>query len=183
MARRTSLARAERHGVGGFTLIELLMVVALICIIITMAVPMVLRARMAGNEASAIGTLRAINSAESAFAASAASGGYATQLAVLAMACPGGSVGFISPDLSSDPARRSGYVITLDPGTAAPGPDDCHGSASRAGYYLTAVPIAIGMSGHRAFATTHKFSLYFDPTGVPPSEADMEPAGAATPLQ
>jgi prepilin-type N-terminal cleavage/methylation domain-containing protein len=168
---------------GGFTLIELLIVVAIICILGGLAVPSILRARMTANEAAAIGSLRAINTAQSGYSASATTGGYASLLSVLAVPCPGGSTGFISPDLAADPSRKSGYIITLGPGAAAPGPADCNGTVTAQGYYLTAVPNTTGMTGHRGFATSSRSVIYFDSTGLAPTEAAMAPGGGGAAIQ
>jgi len=162
----------------GFTLIELLIVVAIIGILAAIAVISMTRARQSGNEASAIGSMRAITGGQAAYASSCGGGGYAQSNADLAKA-PAGSPPFISPDLEkADLAAdaKSGYIVDVndnaDPDNrdvqAAADTCNASASASRAMYHVVADPVSRGVTGTRSFGSDRRGTIFYSSTaGIP----------------
>jgi prepilin-type N-terminal cleavage/methylation domain-containing protein len=131
----------------GFSLIELLIVVAIILIIAAIAIPNLLRSRIAANQASAVGSLRTINTAEITYA-STYNAGYSQTLLNLG---PGATpptaalAGLIDSVLAN--GVKSGYTFTYTPGAATGGRIDT--------YSLNANPVTVGTTGTNYYFTDH----------------------------
>jgi hypothetical protein len=165
-------------------LVAIVVIVGLIlvtAVAVGIAVPSVLRARMRANETSAIASLRAINSAQAAFASSCGNGMFASTLAGLAAPAAGAKTGFVSPDLGSDPVRKSGYTIRLTAPLAPNAPRACNGAEVAAAYFVAADPVGFGSTGSRYFATNQSNTIYQSPSsidvslgGPPPNAAPIQ---------
>jgi len=138
---------------SGFTLIEVLVATAIIGVIAAIAAPGLLRARMSGNEASAIASLRAIDSGQKAFAVSCGGGSFADSLASLSAPPTVGSQAFISNDLSQDPSSKSGYLVNVFGGNATTPPGVCSAATTADSYVAVADPEVTGSTGTRYFFT------------------------------
>ena len=138
-----TVPRVAPRAQSGFTLIELLIVLAILGIVASIAVPGLIRARMRANEASAISSLQAIQNAQLAFRASCGNDrDFAASLPQL------GAARTLSPDLTwAATVVKSGYRVTLV--AVAPGfaNDHCTDQATAEQWYVDAVPVSPGGSG------------------------------------
>jgi|SRR5450759_658533 len=147
----------------GFSLIELLIVVAIILIIAAIAIPNLLRARIAANESSAASIVRTLNTAEVSYVTSYPSTGYSASMALLGGTCnatipPTDQAACLIDDTlatTGGSTGKSGYKFTEA------------GAGTPAGTYLvTAMPSAAGSSGVNAFCSVEDAVVRKDSTGV-----------------
>jgi type IV pilus assembly protein PilA len=142
--------RIETRNQNGFSLIELLIVVAIILIIAAIAIPNLLRSRMAANEASAVGSIRTLNTSALGYSSTYPAAGYPATLAALggATPCTALSTNGCLIDAILAGGTKSGYTFKWTSDGATPS----------VGYSVTATPVSVGSSGQRMF--------FSDSTGV-----------------
>jgi len=141
----------------GFSLIELLIVVAIILIIAAIAIPNLIKSKMAANESSAVGSVRTINTGEVNYAASCPAVGYSATLAELntGAACAGGA-GIIDAVLAA--GNKAGYTFAYAPAKGGDGLNDT--------YVQTAIPATVGTTGQRAFCSAQDGVIHYNLAGA-----------------
>jgi type IV pilus assembly protein PilA len=154
----------------GFSLIELLIVVAIILIIAAIAIPNLLRARIAANEASAVGSLRTINTSAVSYLTTYGNG-FPVSFSAMGTHAAGDTTASCSEALLIDnvltTGKKSGYSFTY-----ADGPGDTPNAAPTGGcagwnlYTINAQPSEVGTTGQRYFYTDQTGVIRFNPTGA-----------------
>jgi type IV pilus assembly protein PilA len=159
-----------RTSVRGFSLIELLVVVAIILIIAAIAIPSLLNARIAANEAAAAQVVRTITTAAMTYS-STYGNGFPPDLATLGG--PSGGAASCSQAILMDsvvtsaPNQKSGFTFGFTavgpPVTASPA--GCAAPGSNA-YLVTATPNTEFVTGIRSFCSDEPGTIHFDTTGT-----------------
>lgn len=154
--RDSAVTRQRRR--RGFSLIELLIVIAIILVIVTIAVPQYNKQMMSAHETAAIQAIQTIHAVETQYYSQF--GRYAVSLAELGPPASGAegpaAAGLISKDLSE--GKKSGYIFTV--------------AGSPTGYAVSAVPEAFNSSGRRTF--------YSDQTLILRNNWSQEPANVSS---
>lgn len=145
----------------GFTLIELLLVLLILGILLTISLANYKQARLRGAEASAIGSLSAINQAQFSFMHTCGNQKFAPKLPSLGKVNPGTNAPYLSPDLTgADEVVKSGYKILME-GTEVTEPlQTCTGDIPVDAYHITADPVRPGSTGNRFFGSNVTLVIY-----------------------
>jgi type IV pilus assembly protein PilA len=154
----------KRSSEAGFTLVELLIVMSVILILATLAIPKLMNVIRHTNEVSAIASLRTLNSMQGQYNSTYPTHGFACSMASL-----GGKTGsgaptpeaaqLINEDLAS--GTKSGYTFAITCGAK----NTINNQDQFNSYAITAVPNSVGHTGDRGFCTDEDGQIHFDPKG------------------
>jgi type II secretory pathway pseudopilin PulG len=166
---------AGAKGESGFTLIDLLFTASLICTLCTMSLPSLMRARGAAQSASALGTVRVVNSSQLSFAVTCGSGFYAPDFPTLGLAPAGSPQAFLPPELSTGASfLKQGYRFSMTGTPLAGAPPTCNGGDSAPGYAIVADPLDATVGIPRFFGSNSDGVIYEHNSTL---MADMPEAG------
>ena len=147
----------------GFTLIELLIVMSIIIIIATFAIPNITRIKRQGNETSAIQSIRAIVAAQLQYSQTYPANGYACSLGALGgdkSAAPSpAAAGLLQPDLAG--GQKAGYTFAIVNCNKV----TINNQDQYTSYEITAVPQKVGNTGDRGFCSDDSQQIKYDPKG------------------
>jgi type IV pilus assembly protein PilA len=171
---------------SGFTLIDLLFVIAIIGLLSTLAIPGLMRARGAAQSASALGTMKVVNSAQLSFAITCGLGFYSPNFQTLGVTPPSAIDAFLAPEMSADSTFiKSGYTFSMA-GTAIGGaPASCNGlsaGAASSGYAVVADPLDTTPQA-RYFGTNADGTLYEDTASYSSTMPETGPPPAGAPIK
>lgn len=175
-----------RRPPAGFTLVEVLLVAAIIGILSAIAVPSLNRARGAAYEASTIGSLRAIQSAQSLFAASCGGGYYAPSIPWLATKPATSQTPFIGGEFTADTVVRQNYTIRFTKGpVAATAAATCNGLAKGKSVttYFVAADLLSNTLGMSRYFGVNASGVIFQSTKRVAVTQDGAPKAPAKPIQ
>ena len=148
----------------GFSLIELLIVVAIILIIAAIAIPNLLRARIAANESAAASGIRTINTAEVSYNSTYPAVGYAATIVSLG---PGGPAATCpTPPVAATACLIDGVLASGIKGGYTYGYTPTVGGGLNTGYQVAAKPTTANQTGVRAFCSFEDAVVRVDPTGA-----------------
>ena len=162
LERSASNRRRERE--AGFTLMELLIVISIMLILMLIAIPNFSNMKSQANETSAIQSLRAIYEAQIQYQTNFPANGFAPNLTMLGGSSASGpptpqSAQVLDTNLAT--GQKSGYTFAI----VNPTKITVNNQDQYTGYEATAVPQAVGKTGHRGFCIDQQGEIKADPTG------------------
>jgi len=143
---KIEIGRQKCRGEAGFTLIDMLFTCALIGLLSTLAMPGLTRAKDVAQAASAISTLRTINSAQVSYAVTCGSGFYSPDLQTLGVTPTSALTAFLGPEETAAASFiKSGYTFSMTGTSMSGAPASCNGLAAgmgAPGYVASADPVS-----------------------------------------